>query len=484
LYLGGPDALHGEAWKLLRPGESYETVPVALGCVRGGFDEAIDALTRYRRNVLLRKDAFTSNCPVIFNDYMNCLNADPTTGKELPLITAAARAGCDYYVIDAGWYAETNENWWDSVGAWEPSRTRFAGGLESLIQTIRSEGMIPGIWLEPEVAGINSPLKTKPDDWFLQEHRKRIIDNGRFLLDFRNPEVRNYMHSVVDRLVDSYGAGYLKLDYNDSACGTDLHAESAGQGLLEHNRAVAAWVKELRDRHPNLVVENCGSGGCRMDYAMLSQAQIQSSSDQEDYKKYPAILVGELAAVLPEQLGIWSYPFPTGGAREASFNMVSAMAGRICQSGCLSQLKDDAFRQVHSGIQIYKATLAPVLADSVPFFPLDLPSLADRRSPIAVGLRTAKKDFVFVWRLEGDSAVGVPVAKPGQARLLYPLSLDVTATMGKGKIEISFPAPYMAAVIEFIPSTDDKDKPSLGDQGRPRITQKHEIQETYLKAGS
>src|SRR5208337_160143 len=127
--------------------------------------------------------------------------------------------------------------------------------------------------------------------------------------------------------------------------------------------------------------------------------------------------------------GIWSYPFPTGGAREASFNMVSAMAGRICQSGCLSQLKDDAFRQVHSGIQIYKATLAPVLADSVPFFPLDLPSLADRRSPIAVGLRTAKKDFVFVWRLEGDSAVGVPVAKPGQARLLYPLSLDVTATM-------------------------------------------------------
>src|SRR5208337_1700827 len=101
LYLGGPDALHGEAWKLLRPGESYETVPVALGCVRGGFDEAIDALTRYRRNVLLRKDAFTSNCPVIFNDYMNCLNADPTTGKELPLITAAARAGCDYYVIDA-----------------------------------------------------------------------------------------------------------------------------------------------------------------------------------------------------------------------------------------------------------------------------------------------------------------------------------------------------------------------------------------------
>ncbi len=28
-----------------------------------------------------------------------------------------AAAGCEYYVIDAGWYAETNENWWGTVGA-------------------------------------------------------------------------------------------------------------------------------------------------------------------------------------------------------------------------------------------------------------------------------------------------------------------------------------------------------------------------------
>ena len=449
LYLGGPDALHGDAWKSLKPGESYVTVPVALGCVRGGFDEAVAALTSYRRNILLRKDSFTSACPVVFNDYMNCLKADPTTEKELPLISAAAKAGCDYYVIDAGWYAEINENWWDSVGAWEPSKTRFTGGLQSLIQAIKAKGMIPGIWLEPEVIGVNSPLRTKPDDWFLQEHGKRIIDNGRFLLDFRTPEVRNYMHSVVNRLIQDYGVGYLKLDYNNSAPGTDLHAESAGQGLLEHNRAVAAWVKELRDRHPAVVIENCGSGGCRMDYAMLSQAQIQSSSDQEDYKKYPAILVGELAAVLPEQLGIWSYPFPSGDAREASFNMVSAMAGRICQSGYLSRLKDDTFQQVEKGIHLYKETLAPAISDSIPYFPLGLPSLADKRSPIAVGLRANAKDFVFIWRLEGESVVDVPEVKPGHARLLYPESLEISATMTGDKLEVAFPAPYMAAVIEL-----------------------------------
>ena len=48
-YLGGPDDLHAAAWKNLKPGETYETVPVAIGCVRGGFGDAVESLTHYRR---------------------------------------------------------------------------------------------------------------------------------------------------------------------------------------------------------------------------------------------------------------------------------------------------------------------------------------------------------------------------------------------------------------------------------------------------
>ena len=50
-YIGGPDDLHADAWKQLKPGESYETVPVAVGCVRGGFEEAVAQLTQYRRRL-------------------------------------------------------------------------------------------------------------------------------------------------------------------------------------------------------------------------------------------------------------------------------------------------------------------------------------------------------------------------------------------------------------------------------------------------
>ena len=62
---------------------------------------------------------------------MNCLMGDPTTEKLLPLIDAAAEAGAEYFVIDAGWYDDENGGWWDSVGAWEPAASRFPGSAGS-----------------------------------------------------------------------------------------------------------------------------------------------------------------------------------------------------------------------------------------------------------------------------------------------------------------------------------------------------------------
>ncbi len=51
------------------------------------------------------------------------------------MIRAAAAAGCEYYVIDAGWYAPGF--WWDSVGEWKESRERFPGGLKEVLDEVR-----------------------------------------------------------------------------------------------------------------------------------------------------------------------------------------------------------------------------------------------------------------------------------------------------------------------------------------------------------
>jgi alpha-galactosidase len=447
-YLGGPDDLHSAAWKNLKPGETYQTVPIAVGCVRGGFGEAVEALTRYRRTACKRPHKDNARCAVIFNDYMNCLWGDPTEANELPMIAAAAKAGCEYYVIDAGWYADLHEDWSQTLGTWQASTTRFPHGLKSLLDQIRQAGMVPGLWLEPEVAGPKSVLAQKPDDWFLVRHGKRALKNSRLLLDFRNPEVRAYLDQVIARVVNDYGVGYIKMDYNvDSLQGTELNADSFGQGLLEHNRAHLAWLDSMLNRYSDLVIENCGSGGGRMDYAMLSRLQVQSMTDQEDYLKVPMILVGASAAVLPEQLAVWSYPLAKSDADQASFNMVAAMMCRIHQSGRLDSLSAEAAAQVAEGIRIYKDALRNHIPAAVPFYPLGTSDVTNFQAPVALGMKSPEQTLLAVWRIDGPATTTIPLAI-ANPKLLYPTDLGIKITAVDGALNVEFPRQRMACLIQ------------------------------------
>ena len=96
---------------------------------------------------------------MIFNDYMNTLMGDPTTERLLPLIDAAAAVGAEYFCIDAGWYADLDESWWDTVGEWKPSRDPVPRRASPRCSTASEPaGMVPGLWLEPEVVGVSSPV--------------------------------------------------------------------------------------------------------------------------------------------------------------------------------------------------------------------------------------------------------------------------------------------------------------------------------------
>ncbi len=151
--------------------------------------------------------------------------------------------------------------------------------------------MMPGLWLEPEVIGVRSPVADRlPAEAFFIRRGQRVIENGRYHLDLRHPAAVKHLDEVIDFVVGDLGVGYLKLDYNiNVGPGTDAGNVSAGAGLLAHNRAHLEWLDAVLDRYPGLVIENCASGGMRMDYAMLSRLQLQSTSDQQDFLRYPPI---------------------------------------------------------------------------------------------------------------------------------------------------------------------------------------------------
>lgn len=393
--LGPTDTLHH--WSYTVDAETtFASVPVTF-TVADSFDTAFDQLATHRR-AARRSHPQNDALPVIFNDYMDTLEGDPTEAKLLPLIDAAAKAGCEYFCIDAGWYDDT-AGWWASVGDWVPSTVRFPRGLGFVLDRIRSQGMTPGLWLEPEVVGVNSSAASAlPDSAFLQRAGVRIRERDRYFLDLRSEDARAHLDKAVDRLIIELGVGYFKLDYNVTpGPGTDTNAPSVGHGLLEHNRALLAWLDTVLDRHPDLILENCGSGALRSDFALLSRLQLQSTSDQQDPLLYPVIAVGALVHILPEQAGNWSYPQSTMSDEMIAFNMCTGLAGRLYQAGLLDRMTPDQLALVAAGVQTHKDT-RNLLSHSTARFPTGVPSWDD--DWISVAFCGTGETYLIAWRQE------------------------------------------------------------------------------------
>lgn len=444
---GGPnDSYH--AWsKRLAPGEQFTSVPVALVHVRGTADAAFNEMNAYRR-AIRRRHVDNIRLPVIFNDYMNCLMGDPTEEKVESLIAPARKVGAEYFCIDAGWYAD-DSNWWDDVGEYEPSKKRFPSGFKSLLDKIRGAGLIPGVWVEPEVVGIRSSVgKRLPDECFFCRDGRRVVEKGRFQFDFRHPAVQEHMDRLIDRLVLQYGIGYFKFDYNINVTqGTNVNSHSPGDGMLGHNRAYIAWVNGLYDRYPELVIESCSSGAQRLDYALLATHSLQSTSDQQDPLLYAAISAAMPTAVTPEQSASWAYPQPAWSMEKNAVSIVNSLLGRVHLSGRLDHLDSSQLDLVGQGMSVYKS-LRSKLPESNFYWPLGLPGWHDEW--ISLAIVTADETFLSVWyRAEyGDETsltdhVGtckLLLQQPGRTvELLFPQGFNCTANLSGNTLAVSMP---------------------------------------------
>jgi hypothetical protein len=407
LLLAGPTDQENQWSTVISPGHGFTSVPVSVSLSGGGVDAALAGLTDQRR-AIRHPRAADDTLPVIFNDYMNTLMGDPTTAALLPLIDAAADVGADYFCIDAGWYAEGH--WWDTVGAWEPAASRFPNGITEVIEHIRARGMVAGLWLEPEVIGVQSSLaRSLPDDAFFSRGGVRVAEHGRHHLDLRSAAARDQLDAVVDRLVSDYGVGFFKMDYNTMAGpGTDAGGTAAGDGLLGHNRALLTWLDSIQARHPHLLIENCASGAMRMDYAMMSRLHLQSTSDQQDPVLYAPIAAAAPASLLPEQAGNWAYPQAGMHPELFTLSLVNAILGRMYLSGYLNRMSPPEIALVTEAVTAQKTVVADIRS-AHPVWPLGLPGWEDPW--VALGLSAPGESLrLALWRRPGaEDTVRVPL---------------------------------------------------------------------------
>ena len=451
----GPEFNDNQWLKELQAGEVFESVhsTVSFG---ENFEETIQEITKARR-LMRRPNEDLNNLPVIFNDYMHALWDTQTTVSIIPLVDIAKDVGCEEFCVDAGWFAK-GCSWWDIIGEWKEEPSNFPnGGLKHVIDYIKSKGMKAGIWIEIEGVGINSPaLKYIKDEWLFQINGKRVVHNKRYQLNFANPEVYQYATNVIDELMRLYNLDYLKIDYNtDSGVGNSYQSDSLGDGLLKHNRAYIKWLNEIMDKYPSLTIENCASGGCRMDYEILKYCPIQSTSDQTNYRKYPYLACNVLTACTPEQAAVWAYPLndyektiPTNEV--VVMNMCNAMLGRIHLASFINKLPANQLDLIREGVRYYKSIME-FKKESLPIYPKGTSHFFDKE--VVGGLVNNKKIILGVWNTSGKPrAIKVDLSKYNikSIKVGYPTSLktDFSFDTSKQYLEVTFSEEYGGRIFE------------------------------------
>lgn len=454
LYLGGPNLPFGGWSRQLAPGESYDTPWVALAFGED-LNGVLGEMTLYRRHIAGTSKADAA-LPTIFNEYMHLSWDSPTAENTAKYAPVVAKTGVEYYVIDCGWHNEEDgDKVYPFVGQWKESHARFPEGLRKTTDRIRSLGMKPGLWIEAEIIGYQCQemLAYYTPDCFLSRHGKPLTVMNRHFLDYRHPKVRRYMSETVRRMVEDYGAAYIKVDYNqDCGVGTDRDAFSTGQGLEDCANAFLDWLRSMREEYPEVIFEGCASGGMRMDYKTLSAYSLVSTSDQVDYLKYPCIAGNILSAVLPEQAAVWSYPVGsdcTCGEQVTDqrivLNMINSFLGRMHLASHLDWLNEHQLGLIREGVDYYKS-LSPIKKKALPWLPWGFTGFGEKQ--ICAGLRYENKKYLAMWNL-GEPASMTVHTKVRSAKIAYPSCPAAELSYTADSLTVAFREEKCAVFLEI-----------------------------------
>lgn len=449
----------------LAPGEEFTSVNTLYCEVMGGFTDAVNALLRFKRENGLRYRSL----PVAFNDYMNCLWAMPSRERLIPLIDAAADVGAEIFCIDDGWFFRSSPN--GSFGDWHENDELFGdGGLKGIIEYIASKGMKPGIWFEIESALSDSDI-VKLSPTAVLTRGGKPIKTDKLMLDFRDSRVREYIYRRIKHVYE-LGVRYIKNDYNQTTgLGCDTENGSAAAGLIEHTAAYIGFIDTITSDFPDLIIENCGSGGMRCDNGMLKHFHLQSISDQEDFTNNPSILRGVLACIPPEKAGVWSYPYPLcfekrydadtafdneyldimSDGEQTAFNMAVGLFGAMNLSGHIEKCDRLNFDLIKKAIDIVKSD-REFLLDAYPIFIGEQQQLFHDGFTVLV-LKNKKRVRIGVFKNTDVSTVefelGGKLGGCTELNEIYPkLNGDMSVKIENGKLLVHCDKRLAARVFE------------------------------------
>lgn len=362
---GLADREFGHWTKKIAPGESFTTVYAILTACHGGVDHVSQRLTQYVEKFVNAGPECEQNLPMMFNEYCTTWGL-PSHENIKGIVEAVKDKGLGYFVVDCGWFVEEGKPWAESMGDYVPSPELFPEGIKKTADLIKEAGMKPGIWFEIDNVGKYASAYHE-EEHLLKRDGMVLTTCSRRFWDMKQPWVKDYLTGKVIGQLKEYGFEYMKMDYNDTiGIGCD-GAESPGEGLRQNMEASMRFVDKVKEEVPGIILENCASGGHRLEPLMMSKCSMASFSDAHECEEIPVIAANLHRAILPRQSQIWAVIREEASLKRIAYIMTSTFLGRMCLSGDVTCLSKEQWEVIDRAMDFYR-TIAPVIKNGYSYF--------------------------------------------------------------------------------------------------------------------
>lgn len=270
----------------LKPNQEFTTPKMVFTYSDSGYNFASRNLHDWSRNYSLYQSEKPNE--IVLNSWEGAY-FDFNEEKITNMIDDATSMGVEVFVLDDGWFGNKYPRNSDEVGLgdWQVNNKKLPKGIDYLAKYAINKGVRFGIWIEPEMVNPKSELAEKHPEWIVKSpYRDMPTLRNQWILDLSNPKVQDFVIKTFDEVVAlSKDISYIKWDAN-------RHVENVGSTYLDEKEQSKFWIdyinglydvyEKIRNKHPNITIQLCSSGGGRLDYKALEYHNEFWPSDNTD----------------------------------------------------------------------------------------------------------------------------------------------------------------------------------------------------------
>lgn len=184
----------------------------------------------------------------------------------------------EYIWMDAGWYGKDTKpttdafegDWAQHTGDWNVSTRIHPNGLKDVSKAIHDAGMKFLLWVEPERVIKSTPQALAHPDYFLSDG-----DKPDWLLNLGDETAWDYCFKTLSNLIDTLKIDCYRQDFNCSPLEywrKNDAEDRKGISEIKHINGLYRLWDALLEKFPNLIIDNCASGGRRIDIETLRRS--------------------------------------------------------------------------------------------------------------------------------------------------------------------------------------------------------------------